>query len=407
MSAPEQPEAPIFVDEALDEAFKRDGYVVIQGFCDADGVAQLVRAYDTFGPAPGDLGEYCHFDFQSADHAYKRSTDAAIRRVLVDPMERSFHGYRPYYGNFVMKWPSPTSWFGVHQDSCFVDESVAVSASVWVATSKVDEHNGAVWFFPGSHRMRSTVRGSNQAAYSFQDVGAAIEARCGRIVRLEPGDAVVFDHRVVHWSYANTSDAPRLAAVLGVIPQDATLLHHHASDDGATVETFAIDDEFFIVNDPFGSLLDGLRGYPSLGRRDLVVEPVTEDELERWLAEHPVEADAELAAELRAVAARAARTVTASMATENRGQGAAGPSLAAHPADDDGDDLAAPVETEAQVETEAETSAPAVTGAETDVAPAVGSGDRVTAPRRLRSRVRRSVGRATARIRSVVRSFGR
>ncbi|HRW41619.1 MAG TPA: phytanoyl-CoA dioxygenase family protein, partial [Microthrixaceae bacterium] len=336
----------------------------------------------------------------------KRSTDAVIRQVLVGPMERSFCSYRPYYGNYVMKWPSPTSWFGVHQDSCFVDESTAVSASIWVATTEVDEHNGAVWFFPGSHRMRSTVRGSNQATYSFQDVGAAIEARCGRIVRLAPGDAVVFDHRVVHWSYANTSDAPRLAAVLGVVPERATLLHHHASDDGATVETFAIDDEFFIVNDPFGSLLDGLRGYPSLGRRDLVVEPVTDDELARWLLEHPVEADAELAAELRAVAARAARTATPSMATENRGQGAAGPSLAAHAAAEADADVERPIDADPE---SADPQADAGAAAGVPAIEAIGPVGEVgpVSPSSFTARARRRVARATSRIRSGVHSFGR
>ncbi|MBX3284376.1 MAG: phytanoyl-CoA dioxygenase family protein, partial [Actinobacteria bacterium] len=297
----------------------------------ADAVAGLRDAYERHGPAPGDVGEYCHFDFQSRDREHKKATDGEIRRPLAEPLARSFVRYRPYYGNYVMKWPSPTSWFGVHQDSCFVDETEAVSASIWVATCEVDEGNGAVWFFPGSHLMRSTIRGSNQMAYSFQDVGASIEARCGRIVRLAPGDAIVFDHRVVHWSFANASDAPRLAAVLGVIPEEAQLIHHHASDDGATVETFAIDDDFFIQNDPFGSLLTGLQGYPSLGEQPLRVVPVTEDELDRWLEAHPVDADVELAATLRRAAEEAAE-VPAEAATETGGRGAPGPSPSARTA---------------------------------------------------------------------------
>lgn len=321
----------VFVDDEIDEVFARDGYVVIPAFADAGAVAGLRDAYEQYGPAPGDVGEYCHFDFQSRDREYKRITDGEIRRHLAEPLERSFVGYRPYYGNYVMKWPSATSWFGVHQDSCFVDESVAVSASIWVATTEVDETNGAVWFFPGSHLMRSTIRGSNQMAYSFQDVGATIEARCGRIVRLAPGDAIVFDHRVVHWSFANTSDTPRLAAVLGVIPEETQLIHHHTSDDGVTVETFAIDDDFFIENDPFGSLLTGLQGYPSLGQQPLVVVPVTDDELERWLEEHPVDADVELAATLRQ-AAEDAVSVPAVSATDTGGQGAPGPAPSARTA---------------------------------------------------------------------------
>ena len=331
MSNVEQGRRRVFVDDDVDEAFARDGYVVIANFCDDEAVAGLRAAYERHGPAPGDVGEYCHFDFQSRDHEYKKATDGEIRRLLAAPLEQSFVGYRPYYGNYVMKWPSATSWFGVHQDSCFVDESVAVSASIWVATSEVDESNGAVWFFPGSHLMRSTIRGSNQMAYSFQDVGATIEERCGRIVRLAPGDAIVFDHRVVHWSFANTSDTPRLAAVLGVIPEEATLIHHHTSDDGTTVETFAIDDDFFIQNDPFGSLLTGLQGYPSLGLRPLVVEPVTEEELDRWLASHPVDADIELAATLRR-ATEEALSVPAVSATDTGGQGAPGPAPSARTA---------------------------------------------------------------------------
>lgn len=326
----------VFVDDEVDATFARDGYVVIPGFCDQDAVAGLRAAYEQYGPAPGDVGEYCHFDFQSRDREYKKTTDGEIRRLLAEPLEQQFVGYRPYYGNYVMKWPSATSWFGVHQDSCFVDESVAVSASIWVATGEVDERNGAVWFFPGSHLMRSTIRGSNQMAYSFQDVGATIEERCGRIVRLSPGDAIVFDHRIVHWSFANTSDTPRLAAVLGVIPEEAQLIHHHTSDDGVTVETFAIDDDFFIQNDPFGSLLTGLQGYESLGQQPLVVVPVTDDELDRWLEEHPVDADVELAASLRR-ATEEALSVPAVSATDTGGQGAPGPAPSARTARANGD----------------------------------------------------------------------
>jgi hypothetical protein len=332
VTADEHPRRRVLADHEIDAAFDRDGYVVLRGFCDPEAVAELRDAYDRLGPAPGDVGAYCHFDFQSRDREYKGATDREIRRVLAEPLARSFVRYRPYYGNYVMKWPSSTSWFGVHQDSCFIDESEAASASIWVATCEVDERNGAVWFFPGSHRMRPTVRGSNQMAYSFQDVGATIEERCGRIVRMAPGDAIVFDHRVVHWSYANTSGEPRLAAVLGVVPEEATLIHHRTSDDGSTVETFAIDDAFFIDNDPFGSLLTGVQGYRSLGRHPFVVEKVTDEELDRWLEAHPVEADVELSAALRRAAHEAAADpVEAAVDTGGRGTPGPAPSIRAEP----------------------------------------------------------------------------
>jgi len=329
-------------DPELEAAFTRDGYVVIPGFCTAEQVAALQAAYQELGPAPGDEGRYCHFDFQSPDRAYKRATDAAIRNVMAKPLAHHLAGYRPYYGNYVMKWPSPTSWFGVHQDSAFVDEQAFRSASIWVPTVDVDADNGAVWFFPGSHLVRAAKRGSNQQVFVFQGVADPIEERCGKMVAMRAGDALVFDHRVVHWSYANFTDLPRLVAVLGVVPNDAALLHHRVTDDGERIETYQIDDGFFIDQDPFGSLLDGLSGYSVVGDTPFDVEPLTPVELDAWMTEHPIAGDVEVAAALRSRTAAAMAEATVVAATENRGRGAPGPLPSAHVIDtvvDAADDL--------------------------------------------------------------------
>lgn len=84
--------------------------------------------------------------------------------------------------------------------------------TVWIALSDARVDNGCMYVVPGTHKHPvSFRRGGEDRFYGFDAVlpDPAIDAR--RVpVELSPGEAFIFSERVLHGSYPNVSDRPRV-----------------------------------------------------------------------------------------------------------------------------------------------------------------------------------------------------
>jgi hypothetical protein len=96
-------------------------------------------------------------------------------------------------------------------------------------------------------------------------------------VPLQAGQAIIYDHSLVHATPPNLSGRTRVAANLVVVPQEAQLVHCFLDDSGPVprCEVFAVSEEFFIHND-IGKRPEGV---PSLGFIGLEVPSLTPDQL--------------------------------------------------------------------------------------------------------------------------------
>jgi ectoine hydroxylase-related dioxygenase (phytanoyl-CoA dioxygenase family) len=122
----------------------------------------------------------------------------------------------------------------VHQDWTFVDEPEFTSATVWCPLVDVDESNGTLVLYRGSHLLGPSWRGSPRLPSRFDGQEDEIRSAHGTPVRCRAGQAVVYDHRVVHWSGPNRSEDP---------PQATPLIHLHAEADGS-VTRYEVPDDF-------------------------------------------------------------------------------------------------------------------------------------------------------------------
>lgn len=240
---------PTFVDVGLDARLQRDGYAVVS-LLDSDGVAALRSAFGRLGPAPGDPGMACHSTFHTFDADYKVSVDESIRAVVEGPLGHLFDRYRMLPCNFIVKWPGGRSGFGLHQDLSLVDERLFRSVEVWIALDDTTEENGQLWVAPGSHQwLPHHIRGIHAFPFPFRDVTRRIIRRHSVPVPLRQGEAIVFDHGVLHFSMPNRGTAPRLVAITDLIPEEAHHLHFFGHD--GRVRAYRIDESFWIRNNPF------------------------------------------------------------------------------------------------------------------------------------------------------------
>jgi hypothetical protein len=272
-----------FRDLGLQAQLERDGYAVVP-VLDESEVASARAAFDRLGPAPGDPRLACQSSFHSYDADYKTAVDRTVREALAPHVERLLDRQRILPCNFIVKWPSGMSGFGLHQDLSLVDEKHHRSVEMWVALDRTTEENGQLWVVPGSHRwLPGNIRGIQSFPFPFVDVTRRIIERHARPVPLEPGEGIVFNHATLHFSMPNRSSAPRLVAIADLIPEEAAHLHYFGDGQG-NVEAYEIDDDFWTENNPFtlGRAPEGAR---HVGRVTNEYREMTDDDLDRLLGE--------------------------------------------------------------------------------------------------------------------------
>lgn len=240
---------PTFNDAELDAQLDRDGFVVIP-FLDEDEVRELRDAYEEIGIAPGDPERACISTFHTYDADYKQQVTEVIHRVFGPHLEAYFSDQRVLPANYLTKWPGGMSGFGLHQDLALVDESQHRSVEVWCALTDTNADNGELWMVPGSHQWTRTIRGIHAFSSPYAGLEQRIIQHHAVPVPIKAGEAVVFNHATLHFSYPNKTDEKRLVAIVDLIPNGAQHLHYFGDGQG-TVDIYEIDESFWVDNSPF------------------------------------------------------------------------------------------------------------------------------------------------------------
>ena len=239
----------IFKDDALQNLFDKQGYVVVQ-FIDEQEVKQLNDLFDELHPnLPSEgfiSGSY------SPDLAYKRKASNAIVEVLSKQYERLFVNYQPFGAAFLFKLPSQNSELGVHQDWTIVDETQYVALNCWIPLTDITENNGGLHVLPGSHYPAyNTVRAPTIPFFFSGNEAAVVPETLPMYVKA--GEAVILNQSVIHYSPPNRSDKIRKAITAGVKSTGAPMQFHYKAPDrnDGKIEAFIMPEDFLISFDNF------------------------------------------------------------------------------------------------------------------------------------------------------------
>jgi hypothetical protein len=247
-------------------ALERDGFAVIAGF--APDVVDELRA--GFGELHGWDGEGFHADLTVDDPSYRQATSDRIAKRLDARATALFVDHRPFLRNYICKFPGAESALYLHRDWMYVDERRGGRTFVaWTALEDITGHNGQLQVLRGSHKIDSSLRGTELVARWIERedvIRARLEA-----IPVRAGDCIVFDNALVHCSYPNHTDRPRVVAAVAMRPTHAPLVHFRRRDE-STAERFDVDDRFFLDYTP----VQLLAAPPDLP----VVETVADDQVE-------------------------------------------------------------------------------------------------------------------------------
>ena len=267
----------ILRDEQLDKKLLEEGYVVIP-FLSANEVSSLTNFYYENHPQQTE-GMYA--TAHVPDISFRMKMNDFIKQNFARTIEETFVNCNPLGGSFIAKGKGTRGTINPHQDWNIVDEEKFRSFNIWVPLVDLNENNGVIKILPRSHVWLKSYRSANiNSAYE-----AVNDLLWQKMIPLfmKRGEALIYDHRLLHASGENFSNELRLAAVYGIIPQEAEMLYYHKADEN-TVEVFESNPEFFL----YGNIFEGPKGLKSRTKMKHTFEKVSATQLNKWATGEPI-----------------------------------------------------------------------------------------------------------------------
>ena len=225
-----------FIDTGLQNFFIEKGYVVVP-FFDETQIALLQSKYDNIEHNKGLLFESTSF---IEDRVVKEECNDFVASVFELQIKSIFENYKSLGTSFLTKRAGEYSSMPIHQDWTVVDETEFASITCWVPLIDTTTQNGAFQVIEGSHLFSDALRGpSLPVAFEGQDLSCFLKT-----IPLKKGEAIIFNHALIHASHSNLSEKERVAVTFGLTHKDASLLMYYQKENG--VEQWQMPDNMFL-----------------------------------------------------------------------------------------------------------------------------------------------------------------
>jgi hypothetical protein len=239
---------PAFNDPLLQKQFDQKGYVLLPSLLSDVDIRTLTDLFVRFQSEC--IGPF-HTSHFSTDVAYKKQTHDTIVDVVFPKVAPYLNDFAPLFGNFMVKNPDPTVALDLHADWTYVDEQRFNSVAVWVPLIDVDAQNGCLGVIDGSQKVTNKIRGP-LIRQSSRDHESEWEKRYGKLLPMKAGDAIIYDHALLHYSQANKTSKARPALNLSLAPAQAPWIHYCMPEGAADIEMYSVTDtEFYIKYNHF------------------------------------------------------------------------------------------------------------------------------------------------------------
>ncbi|HWB62929.1 MAG TPA: phytanoyl-CoA dioxygenase family protein, partial [Chitinophagales bacterium] len=232
----------IFRDNELNHQMADEGYVVVN-VLDSEAVQQLLAIHKNTDPVY-EKGFYT--SHMKRDVNYRSAIHRQVSKILAPKVLSYLENYKDIYGYFLVKQPGEGSEFRVHQDWAVVDESKYIGLTAWCALVDTNLANGCLHIVKRSHLFFNNLRGTG-VEFPYSEIREEIESSTEMLpVPIKAGQAVIFDHRLVHYSPANNSTTNRIVAGLVAIPENAPVVHYYRGTAPDELNVYEESEDFLI-----------------------------------------------------------------------------------------------------------------------------------------------------------------
>jgi ectoine hydroxylase-related dioxygenase (phytanoyl-CoA dioxygenase family) len=272
----------IFSSDTHEQIFRRRGYVVVD-LLGEPAIGNLWSFYENAFRAKRPVVPYAqqlpyYISIFDQDAAHKRQVDELISNYVGEALPALLIDYEVFYSNFMIKFPGDGQ-IEAHQDFNFVDESQHAAFNLWCPLVDTNTQNGGLFVIPGSHNVFRTQRGPNlpKALTQYND----ILKKYGRWIPLNKGQAIIFDHKLIHYSPPNFAQEVRVAIQSVLKPREAPAIHYVFDAPTAKVKAYGINKQFILENNLWEANLHDL----TLDHEQDLIPFLTADEVARKLAD--------------------------------------------------------------------------------------------------------------------------
>lgn len=229
----------------LDKQLREQGYVVVP-LLDAAEVEALRNIYEEAHPTQT-VPFYATAHHEDTGFRKKMSSD--ILGSILNPVNEIFNNCTLLGGSFIVKAQNEQSSLEPHQDWNIVDEREFRSFNIWIPLVDLNDNNGAIEVLPKSHDWVRGVRHSSIPC-AYQNVHHLVWENM-KVLHLKAGEALIYDHSLLHASKANNSEDPRIACASGIIPSEAEMYFYW--NNNQTIEKYESNAEYFMTQNIFTS----------------------------------------------------------------------------------------------------------------------------------------------------------
>lgn len=210
-------------DPGLAEAYQHDGVVLVRNLLTESEVAAMRQ----------NINRYEKWILQAVPEEWsRRESDGSIRGMYylerADPYFKEF-GARTDFPAIVERITGARATFAametfhkqpligsaslIHQDGIYYKGTTIKGVNMWIALDHASADNGALKYWPGTHRMGLLPHGETKGDAYFRAMHTEDVDPLGppTIAELPPGWGAFHSDMIVHGSDANTSPHQRLA----------------------------------------------------------------------------------------------------------------------------------------------------------------------------------------------------
>lgn len=246
---------PIFKDARFEAEFRDLGFVVVDLLTPEQADALRRRLGDYHSARADTRNPPDRIACTSFNPDSRTAASTLVKDMLGARLDELIHGYRTLLGTSMVKYAQAAPTI-THSHCPLTADLLDIVLTAWVALEPCSPVNGSITIVPRSHRISWHIEAPLMEP-SFNRFVDRIDESYLQEFTLAPGQAVIFDHSIVHGARANQTNRDRYAAVAFLIPEDAVPAVHikdRADDD--VFQVIAASDEFTHVEMSLGQLPD-------------------------------------------------------------------------------------------------------------------------------------------------------